>query len=75
MENWIYYKDQHPVNMGSICVVGKTDKLSITFYVGGETPILRWIFDSEVECDLVYKYIKDQMTEIKLNYHPDLYEY
>lgn len=74
MKNWIFYKDKTPVNMSSIGVVGKTGGLSIAFSVGGETPIMRWIFDSEVECDLVYKALKDQMTEIKLDYHPDLDE-
>lgn len=74
MKNWIYYKDQAPVNMGSMSVVGKPNDFSIAFYGNDDASIVRWIFDSEVECDLVYKTIKDQMTEIKLDYHPDLDE-
>lgn len=74
MKNWIYYKDQAPVNMGSMSVVGKPDDFSITFYGNADAPIVRWVFNSEVECDLVYKTIENQMTEIKLDYHPDLDE-
>lgn len=77
MKNWIYYKDKPPVNMGRVDVMERIG-MSILFYNNGyelNNPLAQWSFDCNTERDLVYETIKGQMTEIKLDYHPDLEDY
>lgn len=66
MKNWIYYKDQDPVNLGVIEKVSKKDFVGIiiAFKAGANT--IHWRFESENERDSVFETIKSQMTEMEL---------
>lgn len=74
MKNWNYYKDKVPVNMDKVSKITKSHRC-IFFIDSDGTTITDWKFDSYDEWNLVYEAIKSYMTEIKLNYHPDLDEY
>lgn len=76
MKNWIFYKSERPINTGECVSLRIEHDLNgpvIRFFSVNEAgEFCTWHFNTELERDLVYEKIKSQMTEIKLDYHPDL---
>lgn len=72
MKNWIYYKEQHPLNLDTVEIIYGVE-LENEFVIAFQNYRERmlWRFDTKEERDAVFEAIKKQMTEIELEYHPD----